>query len=63
MDDRNALNFVTEEVKNPNVTLPRAIVIGITSVTCCYLAVNVAYLAVLTPETIIQSEAVAVVRD
>ena len=59
---RNNLNFITEELKNPYVTLPRAIIIGIPLVIVCYLAVNVAYLTVLSPESIISSAAVAVVR-
>lgn len=58
---RNNLNYVTEELKNPYVTLPRAIIIGIPLVTFCYLAVNVAYLTVLSPEEMIRSSAVAVV--
>jgi len=56
----NNLNFITEELKNPYVTLPRAIIIGIPLVIVCYLAVNVAYLTVLSPESIISSAAVAV---
>lgn len=60
---RNSLNYVTEEMKNPSVNLPRAIILGLTIVTCCFLAVNVAYMSVLSFETIIHSDAVAVVRD
>ena len=58
---RNNLNFITEELKNPYVTLPRAIIIGIPLVIICYLCVNVAYLTILSPERIISSAAVAVV--
>lgn len=36
--------------------------IGIPLVTVCYLAVNVAYLTVLSPQALINSDAVAVVR-
>lgn len=61
VDDRNALNYITEEMINPAVNLPRAIILGLVLVTCCYLAVNVAYLSVLDPETFINSNAVAVV--
>ena len=59
--NRNTLNFITEELKNPHVNLPRAIIIGISLVTVCYLAINVAYLTVLSPAAIIKSDAVAVV--
>lgn len=60
---RNNLNFITEELKNPYVTLPRAIIIGIPLVIMCYLCVNVAYLTILSPESIVSSAAVAVVFD
>jgi L-type amino acid transporter 9 len=43
------------------VNLPRAIIIGISLVTVCYLAINVAYLTVLSPAALIKSDAVAVV--
>lgn len=52
---------MTEELKNPYVTLPRAIIIGIPLVTVCYLAVNISYLTVLSPEELTGSSAVAVV--
>ena len=58
---RNALNYITEELKDPYVNLPRAIVLGLSLVTCLYLAVNVAYLSVLSPDQLIHSDAVAVV--
>uniref|UniRef100_A0A3B4BMJ0 b(0,+)-type amino acid transporter 1 n=1 Tax=Periophthalmus magnuspinnatus TaxID=409849 RepID=A0A3B4BMJ0_9GOBI len=54
------LNFVTEELKRPEVNLPRAIVIGVSLVTVLYLLVNVSYLSVMTPNELISSNAVAV---
>lgn len=44
-----------------NSNLPRAIMIGIPLTTACYVMVNVAYLAVLSPAEMMASEAVAVV--
>jgi len=48
-------------VKNPSANLPRAIIAGISLTTGCYLAVNIAYLTVLSPTEIINSNAVAMV--
>ena len=42
--------------------MPRAIVIGISLTTVCYLMVNVAYITVLGASGILASDAVAVVR-
>uniref|UniRef100_A0A8C2XN84 b(0,+)-type amino acid transporter 1 n=1 Tax=Cyclopterus lumpus TaxID=8103 RepID=A0A8C2XN84_CYCLU len=54
------LNNVTEELKRPEVNLPRAVVIAISLVTGLYLLVNVSYLTVLTPRELMSSSAVAV---
>nr|XP_039265763.1 b(0,+)-type amino acid transporter 1-like [Styela clava] len=54
------LNRVTEEVKDPNKTLPRCIIIAVTGVTVFYVLVNVAYFSVLTPREILSSKAVAI---
>ena len=57
----NYLNFMTEELKDPYKNLPRAIYISLPLVTGIYVLANVAYLAVLTPQEMIASNAIAVV--
>lgn len=57
---RNALNCVTEEIRQPVKNMPRAIVVSITSVTLIYILANTAYFAVLTKEQILESDAIAV---
>jgi amino acid transporter len=53
------LSFVAGEVKDPRVTLPRAIIIGTVAVIAIYLLANVAYLAVMPVEEIRHSKLVA----
>ncbi|XP_053365934.1 b(0,+)-type amino acid transporter 1-like isoform X2 [Clarias gariepinus] len=56
----NNLAVVLEEVKKPEVNLPRALMIAIPVVTIFYLLVNISYLVVLTPREVMMSSAVAV---
>ncbi|CAH2245985.1 b(0,+)-type amino acid transporter 1-like [Pelobates cultripes] len=59
-DGWNNLNSVTEELKNPQVNLPRAVMIAIPLVTFIYILVNVSYFAALNPTELLSSDAVAV---
>ncbi|XP_077433182.1 b(0,+)-type amino acid transporter 1 [Vanacampus margaritifer] len=59
-DGWNTLNYLTEELKQPEKNLPRAVIIAISLVTGLYLLVNVSYLTVMTPKELISSSAVAV---
>lgn len=56
----NYLNFMTEELKDPFVNLPRAIYLSLPLVTAIYLLANVSYLAVLGPIGVRATEAIAV---
>uniref|UniRef100_A0A1I8GE27 AA_permease domain-containing protein n=1 Tax=Macrostomum lignano TaxID=282301 RepID=A0A1I8GE27_9PLAT len=56
----NCLNFLTEEMKRPSRSLPLAITLSLSLITAIYITVNVAYLAVLSPERLVASHAVAV---
>ncbi|KAJ8041844.1 Cystine/glutamate transporter [Holothuria leucospilota] len=55
----NNISNITEEVKKPDTTMVRAMFISFVSVAILYLMTNVAYLAVLTPEEMMSSNAVA----
>ncbi|XP_077355938.1 cystine/glutamate transporter [Festucalex cinctus] len=54
------LNMVTEEIINPNRTIPLAITCSMVMVTVLYVLVNVSYYTVMTPDELLVSEAVAV---
>ncbi|KAI0238479.1 Large neutral amino acids transporter small subunit 2 [Lamellibrachia satsuma] len=56
----NFLNFVTEEMVNPQRDMPRAIYISIPIVTVIYVLANIAYFAVVSPAEVKVSNAVAV---
>ncbi|XP_036373963.1 cystine/glutamate transporter [Megalops cyprinoides] len=54
------LNFVTEEVINPNRNIPLSIIFSMVTVTVCYVLVNVSYYTMMTAGELLVSEAVAV---
>ncbi|XP_069949305.1 Y+L amino acid transporter 2-like [Cherax quadricarinatus] len=59
-DGWDSLNMVREELKDPVRNMPRAIAISLSSVIVIYILTNVAYFAILTPEQMLTSTAVAV---
>jgi len=56
----NYLNLITEEVKSPEKTLPRAIWISVPMITLLYISANIAFFTVLSKEEMLSADAVAV---
>ncbi|XP_039249142.2 b(0,+)-type amino acid transporter 1-like [Styela clava] len=60
-DGWNQLNYIIEELKNPYVNLPRAIVTAMILVTGLYLMTNVAYMTAMSRIQLLNSPAVGTV--
>uniref|UniRef100_A0A0N5C655 Large neutral amino acids transporter small subunit 1 n=1 Tax=Strongyloides papillosus TaxID=174720 RepID=A0A0N5C655_STREA len=56
----NYLNFIVEELQNPKKNLPLAILISCVTVTLIYVLTNVALYAVISPDEMLLSPAVAI---
>ena len=55
----NMLGYASEEMKNVEKNLPRAVIVGVFLVVIVYIAINLAYFAVLSYEELLAAEAVA----
>ena len=53
------VTYTAEETRDPQKTIPRALVIGTLIVTLCYVGLNAAYVRVLPLEQVIRSQRVA----
>ncbi len=58
---RNNLNYVTGELVNPSVNLPRAIMLGMPTLIVLYVMVNISYFTVMTVPELLASPAVGIV--
>lgn len=61
--NRNNLNLVTGELKDPTKNLPKATIIGPSIVIACYLLVNMAYYSSLPLDVVTKSSAIAMVNS
>eukprot|EP00057_Strongylocentrotus_purpuratus_P006727 XP_011661201.1 PREDICTED: cystine/glutamate transporter [Strongylocentrotus purpuratus] len=53
------ISSMTEEVKQPEKTIPRSVVISMSTVIVIYLLANIGYFSLLTPQEVLSSDAVA----
>ncbi|HSQ31092.1 MAG TPA: amino acid permease [Gemmatimonadaceae bacterium] len=53
------VTYAAEETRDPERTIPRALLVGVLVVTACYIALNAAYFHVLSPARIATSDRVA----
>ncbi|XP_063911415.1 b(0,+)-type amino acid transporter 1-like [Zophobas morio] len=59
-DGWSAVTIVTEEIKRPEVNIPRSIIISVPIVTALYVFMNMAYMTVLSIPEMMNAKAVAV---
>src|SRR6185436_10955362 len=53
------VTYAAEETRDPQKTIPRALILGTLIVTLCYLGLNAAYVRILPLEQVIRSQRVA----